>query len=69
MKVHENSIKTEQLEQVLVNNNSSQIYKYADIQEVEDEMISPIKVVSDWYYSNAENFVLVVKNAVVRNCR
>ena len=61
MKINENSIKIEPLEQVLNNNNSSWIYpNYADIQEVEDEQILPIKVVSEWNYSNAENFVPVV---------
>ena len=65
MKINENSIKIEHLERVLTNNNSSWRYpNYADIQEVEDEQILPIKVVSEWYYSNAENFVLVGQNAV-----
>ena len=61
MKINENSVKIEPIEQVLNNNNSSWIYpNYADIQEVEDEQILPIKVVSEWNYSNAENFVPVV---------
>ena len=29
-----------------------------------NEKISPIKVVGEWYHSNAAHFVLVVKNAV-----
>ena len=65
MKINENSMKIEHLEQVLANNNSYWRYpNYAGVQEVEDEQILPIKVVSEWDYSNAENFVTVVKNAV-----
>ena len=65
MKINENSIKNEHLERVLANNNLSWRYpNYADIQEIEDKQILPIKVVSEWDYSNTENFALVVKNAV-----
>ena len=65
MEINENSSKIEHLDWVLANNNSSWRYSnYADIQEVEDEQILSIKVVNEWNYSNAENFVLIVKNAV-----
>lgn len=65
MKNNEYSIKIEQLEQVLANNNSSWRYlNYADIEKVENEQILLIKVFSKWNFSNAENFVLVLMNAV-----
>ena len=48
MEINENSSKIEHLDWVLANNNSSWRYSnYADIQEVEDEQILPIKVVNE----------------------
>ena len=52
-------------EQFLANNNLSWRYaNYADIQKIEDEQILSIKVISEWDSGNAENLVLVIKNAV-----
>ena len=51
MKINWNPIKIKHLERVLVNNNSSWRYlNYVYIQEVEDEQILSIKVLSEWDY-------------------